>query len=122
MSRDENILITILLWLPRQIGGWLKNFGAVVGKYKPTDFIPPAISSTLGWLKEQVPQALGFGTPGEQMSSSVVLAGASIATSVFTGGVTVAFVLLFAVTFIGGALRLWPFIDRIWPFGQEETR
>lgn len=120
--RDENILISILLWLPRQIGGWVKNFMAVVGKYRPTDFIPPAVSETLGWLRDQVPQAFGWGTPGEQMSSSVVLIGASIATSLFSGGITLIFVGLFAITFFGGALRLWPFIDNLWPFGSAETR
>ena len=119
---DEHILVTILAWPFRQVIGWWKNFVAVVTEYAPSDFVPPAAVETWEWLKQQVPQAFGFGTPGEQMSSSVVLAIASIFTSLFTGGVTIFFVGVFTLTFIGGALRLWPVINDLWPFGEAEAR
>lgn len=118
---DENIAVRAVKWPFRQVQGWLENFWAVVTKYKPTDFVPPAAAETWDWLTDQVPQAFGFGTPGEQMSSSVVLILASIATSLFSGGITLAFASLFAVTFFGGALRLWPVVDNLWPFGEAET-
>lgn len=121
MASGESLPVRVVKWPFKQVQGWLENFWAVVTKYKPDDFIPPAVTETLDWLKEQVPQAFGLGTPGEQMSSSVVLIIASIVTSVFTGGVTIAFVTLFALTFLGGALRLWPVVDGLWPFGAAET-
>lgn len=121
MATNENVLMRAGKWPFRQVQGWGENAWAVVTKYKPGDFIPPAVTETLDWLKDQVPQAFGFGTPGEQMSSSVVLGIASIITSVFTGGITIAFVMLFALTFLGGALRLWPVVDDLWPFGAAET-
>lgn len=117
----ENIFVAILLWPFRQVAGWLDNFYSVLTTYQPTDFIPPALADTLSWLRDQIPQAFGFGTPGEQMSSSVILALASVFTSVFTGGVTLFFVGVFMLTFVGGALRLWPVVDMLWPLGEAET-
>lgn len=111
----------IVYWPFEQTAGWLKNAASVVSDYEAEDFLPEAAADVWDWLRDQVPRAFGFGTPGEQMSASVVLAIASIFTSVFTGGFTIAAVFLFAVTFLGGALRLWPFIDDLWPFGPSET-
>lgn len=118
---SENVAVSAAKWPFRQVQGWLQNFWAVLTKYEATDFVPPAVADTWDWLKQQVPQAFGFGTPGEQMSSSVVLILASIATSLFSGGITLFFVGVFALTFAGGALRLWPVIDDLWPLGEAET-
>lgn len=118
---DESLPVRVVKWPFRQVIGWTKNFWAVVTKYDAVDFVPPAVADTWSWLKKQIPQAFGWGTPGEQMSSSIVLILAAIATSLFSGGITLFFVGVFFITFPGGALRLWPVIDGLWPFGQAET-
>lgn len=118
---DEHLLVSIALWPVRQTIGWLKNAKSVLTDYAPEDFVPPAIAESWDWLTDQVPRSLGFGTPGEQMSSSVVLAIASIFTSLFTGGITIFFVAVFAVTFTIGAFRLWPAFNDLWPVGEAEV-
>lgn len=120
-TKNENLVVRVAKWPFRQVAGWTQNAWAVLTKYSATDFVPPAVADTWSWLKKQVPQAFGFGTPGEQMSSSVVLGLAAIFTSLFSGGITLFFVGVFFLTFVGGALRLWPIIDDLWPFGQAET-
>lgn len=117
----KDTAVAVARWPFEQVKGWAENFWAVVTKYSAADFVPPTIVDTWTWLKKQVPQAFGWGTPGEQMSSSIVLILASIATSLFSGGITLFFVGVFMLTFAGGALRLWPVVDDLWPFGQAET-
>lgn len=118
---DESLPVRVAKWPFRQVYGWLENARVVVTEYRPDDFVPPAVYDTWEWLKCQLPRAFGLGTPGEQMSSSIVLIITSIATSLFTGGVTLFFVGVFTLTFLGGALRLWPAINGLWPFGEAET-
>lgn len=121
MAESESLPVRIAKWPFRQIAGWFENLKAVLTNYEAEDFMPEPFADMWHWLKKQIPQAFGLGTPGEQMSSSVVLAIASIFTSLFTGGVTLFFVSIFVLTFIGGALRLWPAIDALWPLGESET-
>lgn len=116
-----NIAVRIAKWPFEQVKGWTENAWAVLTKYSAEDFVPPAVADTWSWLKDQVPQAFGWGTPGEQISSSIVLIFASIATSLFSGGITLFFVGVFLLTLAGGLLRLWPVIDDLWPFGTSET-
>lgn len=119
MADDEHILKRGLLWLPRQVWGFLQNAWGVITGLAPDDVAPPSIVSTWEWLKQQVPRAVGLGTPQEQLSASVVLAIAAVLTSLFTGGVTLFFVAVFAVTFGVGVLRLVPVVDDLWPVGAE---
>lgn len=116
-----DIVVRAVKWPFEQIAGWGRNAWSVLTKYSAADFVPPTIVDTWTWIKQQVPRAFGMGTPGEQMSASVVLAIAAILTSLFSGGITLVFVGLFMLTFAGGALRLWPVIDDLWPWGQAET-
>jgi len=114
-------VVGALSWPVRQVRGWGENVRDVLTETDTGDVLPPAIVETGAWLREQVPRAAGTGTPGEQMAASVVLAFASVLTSLFTGGVTLFFVALFLLTFLVGAFRLVPAVDALWPLGESET-
>lgn len=54
---------------------------------------------------EAIPKALAGDEPRDQIEGSIILIGWSIATSLFTGGVTLVFVLLWGVFLTIGVLR-----------------
>lgn len=107
-------------WPIEQAQGWWEQATKTVSDLTWEDFLPPAMLSTAAWLKEQLYYALGGGTPQEQMSSSMALGIAAIVSTALTLGATVGAVVFFAVTFMVGAFRLWPFADSVWPFGDAE--
>lgn len=110
-------LWVVISWAPRQAVGWLGNVRDLFAGLRLSSLVPPAVWSSLRWLAVQFPRVVGLGTPEQQIVASVVLIGASIATSLFTGGVTLFFVAVFAITFLVGAARLWPAVDSLWPLG-----
>ena len=110
----SDVVVKPLSWTWEQVTGWASNVRNLVTDTDLDDIVPPAVSEGVEWLTEQIPLALGTGSPEEQLKSSAVLAVASIFTSVFTGGVTIAAVAFFAITFMFGALRFWPALDSAW--------
>lgn len=110
----SDVVVKPVRWTWSQVTGWASNVRSLVTGTSLDDILPPAVSESVEWLADQIPLALGAGSPEDQIKSSTVLAFASIFTTVFTGGFTVGAVAFFAFTFMVGALRFWPFMDGLW--------
>ncbi|ELY68830.1 hypothetical protein [Natrinema versiforme] len=82
--------------------GIIKNARQYIGDQSFDDFLPDWF---LDLTIRALPRAFGFGTPEEQVTSSIILIGWSIATSLFTGGVTAVFVLFWLFWLSIGVLR-----------------
>lgn len=115
-------LRTALMWPVREVSGWVRNVRSLVGDLSWRDFLPPALIETAKWVFEQLRFAVGFGTAQQQLSASFALGVAAVFSTVITLGVTIGLVVVFALLFGIGALRLWPTFDRLWPLGSNEAR
>jgi len=82
--------------------GIINNARQFVSEQSPDNFIPEWI---LDLTIRAVPRAFGFGTADEQVESSIILIGWSIATSLFSGGVTLVFVIFWGFWLTIGILR-----------------
>lgn len=82
--------------------GIIQNARRYIDDQSLTTFIPDWL---LDLTVRALPRALGFGTPDEQVTGAIVLIGWSIATGVFTGGVTVIFVAFWSFWLMIGILR-----------------
>ncbi len=77
----------VIKWPFRQFWAFLTNFWTwLTQNLHLRDILIPAIYDTLVWLSNQVPLALGGGTPGEMIEASFVLGVATFFTGFVTGG------------------------------------
>lgn len=113
-------LKAVVAWPLEQVKGWWENATKIARDLTWEDAVPPAMLSTAAWVKEKLVLALGGGTAQEQMAASFALGVAAYASSVVTLGATLVAGLFFTMTFGFGALRLWPVVDDLWPFGSTE--
>ncbi|ELZ40642.1 hypothetical protein C471_07661 [Halorubrum saccharovorum DSM 1137] len=110
----SDVVVKPVSWTWTQVTGWASNVRNLVTDTSLDDILPPAVTEGVEWLAEQLPLAFGTGSPEDQIKASAVLAVASIITSVFSGGLTIGAVLVFALTGMIGALRFWPALDSAW--------
>lgn len=106
-----------VMWPVGQVKGWWENATRIVKDLTWEDAIPPALLSSIAWTKEKLYYSLGGGTPQEQMASSFALGVAAWISSALSLGLTIPVALFFTLTFLIGAVRLWPVVDDVWPFG-----
>lgn len=111
-------LVEIVLWPFRQAWGFLRNFWTWLTEgLHLRDVLIPAFYDTLVWLSNQVPLALGGGTPGEMIEASVVLGVATFFTGFVTGGLAWVLIGVWGVTGALGILRFVPVVEAHWPVG-----
>lgn len=82
--------------------GIIDNARQYVRDQSPDNFLPDWL---LDLTVRAIPRAFGLGTPEEQVTSSIILIGWSIGTSLFTGGVTAVFVIFWLFWLAIGVLR-----------------
>lgn len=103
-------------WVNDQVRGSTSNFWRwITERLHLRDVLIPAIYDTLVWLSNQVPLALGGGTPSEMIEASFVLALAAFLSGFISGFVTWTFLIFFAFTAVLGLLRFIPVVDDNWP-------
>jgi len=105
-----------------QLRGTLGNVRGFLGWLNFERTLPPAIASTLDWLGEKIPLAAGSDNPYRQVVASAALIVAAIATSVFTGGVTIAVVILLLPALFIGLWRFVPWVNDVWKAGRSRVR
>lgn len=108
-----------LLWLPRQVEGWLRNVLKTVSSIRFRDIFPPAVLSTLAFIRDQIPIGLGFTKSRVQhvmgvISTSITLVVASFGILTFVG---IGFLIVFGSL---AALRFWPAVERRWPLSESD--
>lgn len=105
-----------LAWLWMQATGAADRFRRfVVRDLSTQEMLPPSVHDTIVWFLNQFHRAIGWGSPGEQVVASIVLAIAAIVTSAVTAGLTLVLVAVFAITFLIGSARFIPAVDQQWP-------
>ena len=114
-------LRSVLMWPVQEVSGWARNVRSLIDDLSWRDLFPPALIETARWVWGQLIYAAGFGTAHQQLSASFALGVASIFSTAITLGATIGLVILFALLFGIGALRLWPTFDRLWPLGSNEN-
>lgn len=97
-----------------QARGTVGNLTAFARWLSPERVLPPALASTIRWFGEKVPQALGGSSRQKQVVASGALMVVAITTSVITGGLTIAAVLILMVFALGGLLRFIPAVNSGW--------
>lgn len=85
-----------------QVGQIYRGVRSLVSWTFARDIIPDWI---LKITVEAIPDAFWGDTPREQIRGSIILIGWSIATSLFTGGVTAVFVIFFSIFLAIGIVR-----------------
>lgn len=109
-------LKTAALWPFVQFWGFLRNFWTWLSRnLHLRDILLPAIYDSLVWVTNQVPLALGGGTPGEMVEASFVLAIATFFTGIVTGGAAWVLIGLWTTTALLGIVRFTPVVERHWP-------
>lgn len=106
----------------RQVRGTRRRARSLVGSISLSDFFVTAPKKIIKWFLLQVPRAFGSGTPKQQVTASISLIGFSISTSLFTGGATLVFVGLFAVTMLLGLVRVVPAVNSGWTSSRNRTK
>lgn len=101
-------------WPIRQTRGFIENVEELFRGTDLEEIVPP----TVEWLLLQIPHALGFGSPKQQIKASTALGVTAVISSFVTLGVTIVFVAVFAATFAVGVIRLWPVVNRFWPLPE----
>lgn len=99
-----------LRWARGQVRGFAANVRAVPGAADLSD-LPPIIRGTVRWLLQQVPRALGAGSPSDQIVASIVLAVLMIVSSF---GVLTPLAVVFIIPFTVGVVRLVPAVNSGW--------
>lgn len=107
----------ILTWPVRQTIGFFVNVYRAIAGLSLDDLLPPWVRGTLAWLRAQVPRALGFGTPQQQITASLVIAVAMILASL--GILTVA-ALVMIVPLLVGVARFVPAVEARWPLSRSD--
>jgi len=120
MTTETTIRQTVwaaIRWPFDQTAGFFRNAWNAISVTTPPDIIPPWIVewivSTYHWLRSQLPRAVGFGTPQEQITASIVIAVAMVITSLGTLTVLAAFMI---IPLSVGVARLIPVVNEWWPF------
>ena len=107
---------SIITWPFRQVAGALRRGRRfVVSDLSTQEAIPPSIHDTAVWFANQLHLALGWGSPGEQLVASIVLAIATFFAGIVTAGLAWAIIGLWLLTATIGTARFVPAIDRLWP-------
>lgn len=108
-----------ILFLPRQVWGFLTNLWAwLTDGFQLKDVLVPAFYETIVWLSNQVPLALGGGSPGEMIEASFVLGVATFVTGFVTGGLAWALIAVWGFTGFLGIFRFVPVVNDRWPIGE----
>lgn len=98
-----------------QVRGFGRNVREIVSVETGYEILPPSIADTIQWFLKSIPRAFGFGTPEQMITGSVALAVVSVLSSFVTFGATLALLVVWAVTFSLGVLRLVPVVNAYWP-------
>ena len=110
-----------LKWSCRQARGFGRGVYRLIGNRD--DVLPEPALQTWEKLKTAVPEAFGIrGTPQDQVTSSVLLAGVSVASSVVTAGATLVLVAVFALTALIGLARMVPAIGARFTSGRDTAK
>jgi len=114
-----SILWGLLGFLLAQTYGFARNAGALVGRLSVTDMLPRTFARyyTDGTqdVRERGPAAVGWGTPKKQITTGILLGGFFFATSLVSGGVTLALIVGVAVPVaVLGVIRLFPVVNSRW--------
>jgi hypothetical protein len=115
----RDTLKAVLLFIPRQLWGFATNLWTwLTENLHLRDVVLPAIYDSAVWVSNQVPLALGGGTPGEMIEASFVLGVATFFTGFVTGGLAWALIVVWAFTGFLGFSRFVPIVGRNWPVGE----
>lgn len=111
---------TAVTWPFRQVGGTARNIvGFVRDDVTAERLIPPAIRSSVRFVMLQVPRALGWSEPGQQVTAAVVLSVVAFVTGFVTGGAAWVLIFLWGLAALVGLLRFVPIVDRLWPLSSD---
>lgn len=105
----------VLMWPVEQVRSFLGNLAGLFSGTESEDLLPPWILSTLAWIRTQFGKAAGYGSPQEQIVSSLVLGVAMIVSSL---GVLTPLAVVMLVPMMIGVWRLYPAVDDRWPLSS----
>ncbi|ADB63916.1 hypothetical protein Htur_5028 (plasmid) [Haloterrigena turkmenica DSM 5511] len=106
----------------RQASGTYRNVRGFFGWLSIDNALPPAVASTLRWLGETVPKALGLGSSYEQTAAAGVLIIGAITATILTFGLTAAIVVAAVPFLLIGFVRFVPLANGYWKAGRSKIR
>jgi len=108
--------VTIARFTGRQAVGTYQNFRGFLGWLTLERSLPPALASTIRWVGETVPVAVGVDDESsyQQISAAGVLLAVAISSTLLTLGLTLAAVVVLLPLFLIGLWRLVPAFNSAW--------
>lgn len=111
---------TAFLWPVRQVTGFFRGLWTFfVDDFGPSTALGPSIRGSVLWFWSRILAAFGFGSPGNQLVSSVVLGVVAFLSSTITFGATLVLVALFTFTAGVGLVRFVPVVNAFWPLPER---
>lgn len=107
-----------LSWAGRQVRGWARNVYQLFTRLDPRQLLPAAWVSTLVFLRDSLPRALGFTRSNRSHITGVVVFSIFLVVASFTILTYVA-VLFFLLAMPIALLRLWPAVNQRWPLSAS---
>ncbi|QCC57296.1 hypothetical protein DVR14_00545 (plasmid) [Natrinema thermotolerans] len=108
--------MTIARFTGRQAAGTWRNFRGFLGWLTLERSLPPALASTIRWVGETAPVAVGSDDESayQQISAAGVLLAVAISSTLLTLGLTLAAVVVLLPLFLIGLWRLVPAFNSVW--------